>query len=82
MLVLVFGIFLRQNRVWLKGIYAPTKIHVKIIGKVQNPGIYEMIQGSQLKDLVDTAGGFTNNVDNSNLNLDTEVKDGQVIRIE
>lgn len=73
---------MRQNRLWLKEIYSPSKIHVKISGKVQKPGIYEINPGDQLKTLVDLAGGLTGDADYSKLNLDTEVKDGQVIRIE
>ena len=46
---------MRQNRNWLKGIYAPSKIHVKITGKVRNPGIYEMVPGDQVKHLVEKA---------------------------
>jgi protein involved in polysaccharide export with SLBB domain len=82
LILILAGIYLRQNRSLLKEIYAPAKIHVKISGKVRNPGIYEMFHGDQVKHLVEKAGGLTSNVDNSNIILDAEVIDGQVIRIE
>jgi len=82
LILILVGIYLRQNRNWLKGIYAPSKIHVKITGKVRNPGIYEMVPGDQVKHLVEKAGGLASNVDSSNTILDTEVLDGQVISIE
>lgn len=82
MILILAGIYLRQNRSWVREIYPPSKIHVKISGKVKNPGIYEIEQGDQIKLLVEKAGGLTSNVDSSNINLDTEVLDGQVIRIE
>ncbi|MBK8398210.1 MAG: SLBB domain-containing protein [Leptospiraceae bacterium] len=73
---------MRQNRSWLKEIYSPSKIHVKISGKVKEPGIYEMSHGDQVKDLLEKAGGLSSNIDNSNIILDAELLDGQVIRIE
>ena len=82
MILILVGIYLRQNRDWLKEIYSPSKIHVKISGKVKNPGIYQMDHGNQVRDLVEKAGGLTSSIDNSNIILDTEVLDGQVISIE
>jgi protein involved in polysaccharide export with SLBB domain len=82
LILVVAGIYLRQNRDWLKEIYAPTKIHVKISGKVRNSGIYEMTHGDQVRHLIEKAGGLTSTIDSSNIILDTELLDGQVIRIE
>lgn len=41
-----------------------------------------MDHGGQVRDLIEKAGGLTGTIDNSNINLDTEVLDGQVISIE
>ena len=82
LILILIGIYLRQNRNWLKEIYAPSKIHVKISGKFKNPGIYEMTHGDQVKHLVEKAGGLSSNISSSNIILDTEVLDGQVIKIK
>lgn len=66
----------------LKEIYAPTKIYVKIYGKVKNPGVYTMIHGDQVRQLVEKAGGLTSTIDSSHINLETELLDGQIITIE
>ena len=58
----------------------------KILEKLQLFKKAELIIYNQdqieVKELVEKAGGLTSNVDSSNIILDTEVLDGQVIRIE
>lgn len=66
----------------IKKIYSPPKIQAKILGKVFLPGIYELNSGDTVKDLLDKAGGSKNDAGLNNLNLEAEVLDGQVIRIE
>ena len=41
-----------------------------------------MSHGDQVKDLLEKAEGLSSNIDNSNIILDAELLDGQVIRIE
>ena len=48
----------------------------------KKPGVYEMSHGDQVKDLLEKAEGLSSNIDNSNIILDAELLDGQVIRIE
>ena len=59
----------------------PETICVYITGEVNNPGIYEMKKGSRIKDVVDSAGGFTDNADKVSVNLSEKVSDEQHIDI-
>lgn len=56
-------------------------IFVYITGEINKPGIYEMKKGSRIKDVVDAAGGFTNNADEVSVNLSEKVSDEQHIDI-
>lgn len=54
------------------------KNYAYISGEVKNPGVYEITEQTRIIDLVNLAGGFTENVDpnflNSDLNLSALVK--------
>jgi len=60
-------------------------IVVDIEGAIIKPGIYELSVGSRLKDVLVSAGGYSELADRSycekNLNLAQELKDGQKIYI-
>ena len=56
-------------------------ISVYICGAVKEPGVYELPQGSRLLDLVTTAGGFLESVDERAFNLASVLKDGQQITV-
>lgn len=56
------------------------KIHVKILGEVKNPGIYELTQGSNVKDLIELSGGLTEKA-NLDTPMDLELSDGQIVKI-
>lgn len=56
-------------------------IIVHIIGEVNNPGVVEIKEGSRIKDVVESAGGFTNEANVDKVNLAYEVKDEQKIII-
>lgn len=45
------------------------KIYVHIAGAVNNPGLYELEEGSRVNDLVNLAGGFLNTADITDVNL-------------
>lgn len=60
---------------------AKQKIMVHVAGEVNNPGIVEVEEGSRLKDAVESAGGFTDEANQSKVNLAYEVKDEQKIVI-
>lgn len=52
---------------------------VYIAGEVAKPDVYNIRSDARLKDLVEEAGGFTQNADVENLNLAQHLKDGEKI---
>jgi competence protein ComEA len=52
---------------------------VHLVGEVANPGIYKLPSGSRLFDAVLAAGGFTEQADQSSVNLAREISDGEQI---
>lgn len=52
------------------------KIFVDIDGAVNKPGVYEIDDGSRLIDLIELAGGMSNDVRTLGLNKAEELKDG------
>lgn len=61
------------------------KIILDITGAVSKPGVYEMIEGDRIVDLIEKAGGFTDKVDldfvEKNINKAAKLSDGQKIYI-
>jgi competence protein ComEA len=64
---------------------ADSKIFVDIEGEVISPGVYELADGSRVKDVLMMAGGLSGNADREfcekNLNLSEVLKDSQKIYI-
>lgn len=58
-----------------------TGIYVYICGAVCNPGVYELPLGSRVYQLVDAAGGMSEDADKQGVNLAETVADGQMVRI-
>ncbi|MFS8158710.1 MAG: helix-hairpin-helix domain-containing protein [Candidatus Roizmanbacteria bacterium] len=60
-----------------------SRIVVDLSGAVMKPGVYSLIQGSRLKDVIEQAGGFSHEADQDSLsqsfNLASQLKDGQKI---
>lgn len=56
-------------------------IIVHITGSVKNEGIVKVKESSRINDVIDAAGGTTEEADLSNVNLAYEVQDGQKIYI-
>lgn len=54
---------------------------VYIVGEVKEPGIYHITQGAFLYEIVDMAGGFTENAAAESINLVFEITANQTIRI-
>lgn len=54
---------------------------VDIKGAVNNPGVYKVEIGARVNDVVNMAGGFTDNADTSLINLSKLVSDEMVIII-
>lgn len=57
------------------------KIKVHIVGEVQKEGIIEIEKNARLADVIEEAGGITEEADLSKINLAYCVKDGQKIYI-
>lgn len=56
-------------------------IVVHVTGEVKNPGIVKVKEGSRIEDIIEAAGGLTENSDITNVNLAYLVEDGMKIRI-
>ena len=52
------------------------EIYVHISGAVKKPGVYRLPDGSRLFDAIELAGGFSDDADESFLNLASVVEDG------
>ncbi|MBR0306176.1 MAG: helix-hairpin-helix domain-containing protein [Lachnospiraceae bacterium] len=59
----------------------PTKIYVHICGEVNNPGVYELTEGSRIFEAVEAAGGFTEEAAQASLNLAQVISDEEQIVI-
>lgn len=57
------------------------KIRLEVKGEVNKPGVYEVNEGSIIKDIITLADGFTKNANSSNINLSMKVKDEMVIMV-
>ena len=56
-------------------------IVVEIKGEVMNPDVYTLNEGSIIKDLIEAAGGLTQDADISNINRAKEIKNHELIII-
>lgn len=61
--------------------YSKNNIIVEVKGEVYRPGIYIILEGSRVNDLIFLCGGFTSNAVTSNINLARIIKDGELINI-
>lgn len=59
----------------------PAPIVVDVAGAVPRPGVYELPQGSRVKDAVEAAGGFLAEADKSMINLAAPLEDGEKLDI-
>ncbi len=53
------------------------QIYVYVCGAVKSAGVYSVARGSRLYEVVELAGGFTDDADETCLNLAREVQDGE-----
>ena len=58
-----------------------TTVKVDIKGKIRNPGIYTMIDGDRVIDVINKAGGLLDDADTSIINLSKKLTDEMVIII-
>jgi len=56
-------------------------IKVHVAGEVRSPGVYEMAADARVEDAVDIAGGFTDEADESSVNMAAYMKDGQQVLV-
>lgn len=68
-----------QNQV--KGNTEETKIVCDISGAVKTPGVYELQEGARLNDLIELAGGLSDEADIDRINRARNVFDGEKIYI-
>ena len=54
---------------------------VYLCGAVMRPGIYEVAEGTKIYEIIELAGGFAENADETCLNLAETVSDGRMIRV-
>ena len=59
----------------------PIPIQIHISGEVQNPGVYDLPIGSRVKDAIEAAGGYTENANNTALNLAATLEDGAQVQV-
>lgn len=57
------------------------QIQVHITGEVNNPGLYKLNSDVRIWDAIQAAGGFTNNADQSSLNLAKTLEDGEQLLV-
>lgn len=58
------------------------KIKIDVKGMVNNPGVYEIDDGSRVIDAINAAGGISEGADTSTINLSKKLKDENVIIVE
>ncbi len=56
-------------------------IVIHIAGEVKNPGIVKAKEGARIADIIEEAGGLTENANITNINLAYIIEDGQKITI-
>ena len=71
----------RGNSVELLPAPTPAPLIVDVAGAVPRPGVYELAEGSRVKDAVEVAGGFLAEADKATINLAAPVTDGQKLDI-
>ena len=61
---------------------AKKEINAQIYGEVKKPGVYSLGNGKMIKDLIDKAGGFTENADCFSINGARKLSDGDNIEVK
>jgi competence protein ComEA len=59
----------------------PDTIEAEVKGAVQNPGVYTLKYGASVSDLIEQAGGLSENADTSQISLAGTLQDRQVVVI-
>ena len=72
---------LSQGMVQEKISEMPVELIINVAGKVNNPGVYQLPQGSRVIDAIKAAGNQRNGVDISDINLARVLIDGEQILV-
>lgn len=75
----VFSIYSDNNET--EPNYNKTELYVEIKGEVINPGVYKININDRVMNIVELAGGFTDNADTTRVNLAQKLEDEMVIVI-
>jgi len=59
----------------------PSTINVYVAGEVLHPAVYQLPEGSIVRDAVEAAGGTTNNADLIAVNLAARLEDGEQVTV-
>lgn len=60
---------------------APSYVYADICGAVKSPGVYRLQEGARVYELVNLAGGLTEDADRISLNQAVPVTDGMKVRV-
>ena len=64
-----------------KTVAEPASIVVYVCGAVKNPGVYELLDTARINDAVNAAGGFSDEADETYVNLAAPLSDGVKLKI-
>ncbi len=59
----------------------PAAVYVHVSGAVAQPGLYRLDTGARVVDVIAAAGGFTDDAEQSAVNLAREVTDGEQLSV-
>ena len=83
-ILLIFGvlsIIISRNTVKASTKVSTNTLFVDIKGAINSPGVYELNENSRIIDLINKAGGLSENADTSIINLSKKLKDEDYIII-
>lgn len=84
LILLIFGvlsIIISRNTVKASTKVSANTLFVDIKGAINSPGVYELNENSRIIDLINKAGGLSENADTSIINLSKKLKDEDYIII-
>ncbi|MCD4752252.1 MAG: ComEA family DNA-binding protein [Anaerolineaceae bacterium] len=80
-LILIISAPPKPEKIKILPTYTPHSIAIHITGEVINPGLYFVQPGTRVADLIEIAGGLSQDARLENINLATQLQDGQKITI-
>ena len=78
---IIYDDLIEEKKEEIKEGVSDNKIFVDIKGEVNNPGLYEIEEGKRIQDVIDMAGGLTDNASTLDINLGSKVSDEMIIII-